>query len=249
MTRYKMTLRFLGTPFHGWQSQENAPAIQNIIQDALGQITQEKIHVTGCSRTDAGVHALAYVAHFDSNTYLPRKNLIEGMNSLLPKEIAVLDLQETHALFHARKDAKFKIYKYQILNSKIRDPLELNQAWHVQEPLECAAMARACQVLSGNHDFSCFQAADPHPRNPIRNMERCEMEWQDLLNEGKKIVFTFQSKGFLKYQIRNMVGTIVEVGQGKRTTPSLRELFDAKDRNLAGPTAPAYGLFLKEVEY
>ena len=248
MTRYKITLGFNGSPFHGWQSQDNAQAIQDWVQKALGEVLQEKVVLAGCSRTDAGVHALEYVAHFDSETTVPLESLRAGSNSHLPKEIAIFQIQEIHPDFHARKDAKAKIYQYRILNRPVRDPLAHQRIWHMDETLDVEAMKTAAHALEGTHDFSCFQGADPKPRNPVRTLLFCQVHESTSLQE-QTIEIELKSSGFLKYMVRNIVGTLVEIGRGKREALSMPALLESKDRKKAGATAPASGLYLKKVIY
>jgi len=247
--RLKLTLSFDGSIFSGWQTQSNGPSIQETVEKALHKIIGSKILLMGSSRTDAGVHALEGVAHFDTDTSIPLEGLLAGTNSHLPPEIVLIKLEEVAPNFHARKDAKLKTYHYLIYNRKIRNPFWEDRTWQITDPLNCKAMAEAAHLLRGEHDFSCFQAADPKPRNPLRTLKKCQVHEEKMPDGGTKIQIEVTSQGFLKYMVRNIVGTLVEVGKEKRLPQSLKELLQSKDRTLAGPTAPPDGLYLVKIEY
>ena len=242
--RYSLTIVFDGSEFCGWQRQENGLSIQEILEKNLSKITEEKIKVTGCSRTDAGVHALEFLAHFDSQTEIPSQKLQSGINSLSPKSMAILSLKEVPISFHARKNVKQKIYRYRIFNRRVRNPFLEKRAWHVPIPLNVKVMQKAAFQIQGKHDFSCFQASDPEPRNPLRTLDFCTVKHDSNL---KEIQIEIASRGFLKYMVRNIVGTLVEIGHEKRSIDHIMDLLKSKDRKLAGPTAPPHGLYLARV--
>lgn len=249
--RLRLTLSFDGEPYCGFQSQPNGPTVQAALEKALAQVTQQKAVVVGCSRTDAGVHARVYIAHTDTLSTLPVERLRAALNSLLPATIAVHDVADVKPRFHAQRSVKRKTYRYVILNAPVRDPLSRGRAWHLYENLNVGAMRAAGRALQGTHDFSCFQASDPLPRPARRKLLRCAVSARQLPPpmQGREITIDVEAPGFLKYMVRNIVGTLVEVGRGKRARNSMAKLLRSKDRKLAGPTAPAHGLTLHDLRY
>ncbi len=241
----KLILEYDGARYHGWQRQKNAPTIQEALETALARLTGEAIRVMGSGRTDAGVHALGQAAHFHTASRLPLSAFINGLNSLLPLDIAVLDAAEAAPDFHARKSARAKTYAYHILNRPLRSPLHMKYTWWIAQAMNLTAMQAAAQALRGEHDFSAFQASGSSIKNPVRVVTRAEWVQQppDLL------IFTITANGFLRGMVRSLVGTMVEVGRGKRPPEDLAELLQTGERRRAGPTAPPQGLFLVEVVY
>jgi tRNA pseudouridine38-40 synthase len=241
----KLTLEYDGARYHGWQRQKNAPTIQEAIEGALGRLTGEVIRVTGSGRTDAGVHALGQVANFRTASALPLSAFLNGLNALLPLDIAILDVEEVPRDFHARKGALAKTYAYHILNRPIRSPLERGRSWWISQPLDLKAMRQAASGLPGEHDFSAFKASGSGIKNPVRRV--LAANWEQ--SPDGSLIFTITATGFLRGMVRSLVGTMVEIGRGKRPPEDLADLLKSGERRGAGPTAPPHGLFLVEVVY
>jgi tRNA pseudouridine38-40 synthase len=246
MTRnIRLLLEYDGTRYHGWQRQPRELSIQQVVEEALGRLTGEEVRLIGSGRTDAGVHALGQVANFRTRSTIPLKAFREGLNSLLPWDIAVLQASEAPQEFHARKSARAKTYEYRILKRPVRSPLHHNYGWWLAAPLDLAAMAQAAALLPGEHDFSAFRASGSGNRNPVRQV--LAARWQTY--PGGWLRFTISATGFLRGMVRSLVGTMVEMGKGKTQPSLLAELLKNGQRRLAGPTAPPQGLFLVAVEY
>jgi tRNA pseudouridine38-40 synthase len=241
----KLILEYDGSRYHGWQHQKNAPTIQEALETALARLTGEAIRVMGSGRTDAGVHALRQVANFHTASRLPLSAFVNGLNSLLPLDIAVLDATEAAKDFHARKSARTKTYAYHLLNRPIRSPLNQPYTWWISQPLDFAAMQTAAAALLGEHNFSAFQASGSSIKSPVRSVTRAE--W--MPQQPDLLIFTITATGFLRGMVRSLVGTMVEIGRGKRPPSDLAELLHTGERRRAGPTAPPQGLFLVEVVY
>lgn len=244
MPRYKLTIEYDGTAYAGWQRQPNQPTIQATIEDALRSITQTESNVTGAGRTDAGVHALGQVASFQSEKELSREDWTRALNAVLPRDINVLSTEIAPADFHARYSARAKTYEYRILNRRERSALARDRAWHIRGPLDVAAMREAAGFLVGKHDFSSFQG---HPTDTEDAC--CDLMRLDVTKTGHIVRVGARGDRFLKQMVRAIVGTLVEVGHGKRPAQSLRDILAAQDRRAAGQTAPAHGLYLVRVEY
>jgi tRNA pseudouridine38-40 synthase len=245
MRNFKMIVEYDGTAYCGWQRQENGLTIQQVLEEAIQLITGEKVTVIGSGRTDAGVHALNQVAHFKSCSRLPVINIYRGMNSVLPPDIVVKELEEVTDDFHAQHDVKSKVYVYKICNQRLRPVLGRNYFWFIRFPLDLERMRKAAQFLIGTHDFSCFCATGTHVKDRVRTVIDMEIKAGD---EGL-IEITVEAHGFLKYMVRNIIGTLVEVGRGKRKPEEMKVIIESRNRKIAGVTAPACGLFLKEVKY
>jgi tRNA pseudouridine38-40 synthase len=245
MRNIKMILEYEGTRYHGWQYQVGRTTIQQVLEKCIGTITQEKIRVIGSGRTDAGVHALNQVANFTTNTTIEVRNLLRGINSLLPQDIVVKELMEMDGDFHARYDAKSKVYVYQIVNRPVRSALYSRYAWFIREPLDVERIRDTSALLIGTHDFSSFCAANCGIKNHVRTVMNIDVD----KNHRGMIKVNVEADGFLKYMVRNIVGTLSDVGKGKLSPTGLKGIVEAKDRRWAGITAPACGLFLKEVRY
>ncbi len=245
MRNIKIVVEYDGTGYHGWQRQRDDITIQQTIEEKIGVITQEKIKLIGSGRTDAGVHAIGQVANFKTESKIAEKNLLRGINSLLPKDIVIKSLVEVDERFHARYDAKSKIYFYQIFNSSVPSALYRYYSWFVHSPLDMNNMKTAAGQLIGSHDFSSFCAADNDTSDYMRKVMNVSV------NQGKDgiIRFFIEADGFLRYMVRNIVGTLVDVGRGELSPYKFLDIMKAKDRNMAGITAPPQGLFLKEVKY
>jgi tRNA pseudouridine38-40 synthase len=245
MRNFKMTVEYDGSAYCGWQRQDNGISIQQLLEEAIEKITGQKVSVIGSGRTDAGVHAMNQVGSFKCSTPLPAHKIFLGMNSVLPPDIVVKKLEERVDDFHALRDAKGKIYIYKIYNRKIRPALGRNYFWHVRYPLDINEMKKAAQYLLGTHDFSCFCATGTDVKDRVRTIVDIGMRTEE---EGL-IEITVESHGFLKYMVRNIIGTLVDVGRGKRKPEEMKLIIESKNRNIAGATAPSCGLFLKEVKY
>jgi tRNA pseudouridine38-40 synthase len=245
MRNLKIIIEYDGTGYHGWQRQRGDITIQQIIEEKIGLVTQEKIKLIGSGRTDAGVHAIGQVANFKTGSKIGETNLLRGMNSLLPGDIVIKSLIEVDERFHSRYDAKSKVYLYQIFNSPVPSALYRNYSWFVHFPLDIDNMKTAASPLIGSHDFSSFCAANNDTSDYIRKVINVS------INQGKDgiIKFFIEANGFLRYMVRNIVGTLVDVGRGKFLPSEFLDIMKARDRNRAGITAPPQGLFLKEVKY
>jgi tRNA pseudouridine38-40 synthase len=245
MRNFKMIVEYDGTAYCGWQRQENGITIQQVLEEAIQLITGEKVAVIGSGRTDAGVHALNQVGSFRCSTKLPVNKIFMGMNSVLPPDIVVKEMGEVAGEFHAQHDVKSKVYVYKICNQRLRPVLGRNYFWHIRFPLDLALMINAAQFLIGTHDFSCFCATGTHVKDRVRTITDIEIKTCD---DGL-IEIKVEAHGFLKYMVRNIIGTLVEVGRGKRKPEEMKPIIESRDRTIAGVTAPACGLFLKEVKY
>lgn len=245
MRNFKMIVEYDGTAYCGWQRQKNGISIQQTLEEIIQLITCKKVTVIGSGRTDAGVHALNQVANFKSDTRLPAEILFRGINGLLPQDIVLKSLEEVALEFHAQHDARAKVYVYRIYNSRLRPALGYNYFWFIHHYLDLPLMEQAAKYLIGRRDFSCFCATGSHVKDHVRTIT-------DIIikrDEGGLIEITMEAHGFLKYMVRNIVGTLIEVAQGKRPPDEMKEIIDSRDRNIAGITAPARGLYLKEVKY
>ncbi|RJR43026.1 MAG: tRNA pseudouridine(38-40) synthase TruA [Deltaproteobacteria bacterium] len=245
MRNIRLLLEYEGAAYHGWQRQKNALSIQEVLETALAKLTGEALRVHGSGRTDAGVHARGQVANFHTTSHIPLKAFYAGLNSLLPRDLAVLEAVEAPGDFHARKSARAKTYEYRILNRKESSPLNRRYAWLVRQTLNLEDMAQAAAMLLGEHDFSAFRASGGAPGHAVR--EVFNAAWQPEA-EGH-LRFSITATGFLRGMVRSLVGTMVEIGLGKRPPEDLAGLLKSGDRAGAGPTAPAQGLFLVEVLY
>ena len=245
MRNFKMIVEYDGSAYCGWQRQENGLTIQQLLEEAIQLITGEKTTVIGSGRTDAGVHALNQVASFKCSTNLPLNNIYRGMNSVLPPDIVVKEMEEVEGSFHAQHDVKSKVYVYKICNQRMRPALGRNFFWFIRFELDLALMREASRYLIGTHDFSCFCATGTDVKDRVRTIIGIEIKTcEDVLIEIK-----VEARGFLKYMVRNIIGTLVEVGRGKRKPEEMKVIIESKNRKIAGATAPACGLFLKEVKY
>jgi tRNA pseudouridine38-40 synthase len=241
----RLLVEYDGTRYHGWQRQAEGLTIQQVLEESLQRLTGEKAALIGSGRTDAGVHARGQVANFRTISSIPLQAFHKGMNSLLPKDIAVVEALEAEPVFHARKSARAKTYEYRILNRPTRSPLHHHYAWRIEAPLDLAAMAGAAGALPGEHDFTAFRASGSDNLNPVRRV--LAAEWRR--ESGGWLIFTVTATGFLRGMVRSLVGTMVAVGRGKAPPLILAELLASRARHLAGPTAPPQGLYLVEVFY
>jgi len=243
-----MTLEYDGSGYHGWQRQKNGLSIQEVLEERIAVITGERVKVIGSGRTDAGVHALGQVAHFRTACRIPAGNLLKGINSLLPADIAVKSLEDAVSGFHARIDARRKTYLYRIFNSPVRTALHRRYAWAVPWRLDLTAMQEAAAVLPGRHDFSSFCTVHTDAVSFEREIYRLEVSGVETA-AGPFLEIEVEADGFLRYMVRTIVGTLVEIGRGKRPAAAMEEILRDRNRGRAGMTAPPQGLFLKEVRY
>ena len=241
----KLVLEYDGTRYVGWQLQPNGPSIQAEVERALEALHKAPRRVIAAGRTDAGVHALGQVVSFLEREPLPVKAYLQGMNAILPADVAVRAATLEPDGFDARRSASGKRYRYRIENDPIRAPLSRHVAWQVYRPLDADAMRAAAVHLLGRHDFACFQAADCACAHAVRVVRRCEVAGAS----GGRIDVVLEATAFVRHMVRNITGTLVDVGMGKRTPESLPALLLTRDRALAGPTAPPQGLCLEEVLY
>jgi tRNA pseudouridine38-40 synthase len=242
--RIKLLLEYSGTRYHGWQLQPHAVTVQGRLEACLARITNGPVRLHAAGRTDAGVHALGQVAHFDTVSTMALPALVRGMNSLLPQDIVVRRAEEVPGDFHARYSARRKLYAYIVHNHSIPSALRALYAWHVPQPLDLSAMRTAARVLIGRHDFSAFRAASCTVRSPWR----CLMCLR-ITRHAERLVFALCADGFLRHMARNIVGTLVAIGRGRIAADAMPTILRSGQRQQAGPTAPAHGLFLVRVGY
>lgn len=245
MRNIKLVIEYDGTAYCGWQRQINGLSIQQLLEEAIGRITGEKSSVIGSGRTDAGVHAIAQVAHFHTASLLGEWNLLMGINSLLPSDIVLREIKEVDPSFHARFDVKSKVYLYRICNRSVRPALERHRAWFIWKPLDLEKIEEVLDLFRGRHDFTSFCCT--HTDNPDRTRTIFDI---GVTREANGIIaIVMEADGFLRYMVRNIIGILVDVGLGKCSREDITDILAAKDRKAAGVTAPAHGLFLKEVRY
>lgn len=242
---FKLTVEYDGTRFHGWQIQKNDPTIQAAIEKALATITGQQIRLNGAGRTDAGVHAVGQVANFHCDTRLEAEELQKGLNSLLPSDIVIRRCEIVDPSFHARFDAKSKLYRYSILNQPIPNAIGRQYVWFLRQPLDTAPMQEALLRFIGRHDFSAFEGAGSPRAHSVRTVTDADLR---LVSPGQ-LEISIRAEGFLRYMVRNIVGTTVAVGAGKLTVSAVGEILASGDRRQAPPTAPPHGLCLIEIEY
>ena len=245
MRNIKLVVEYDGTDYKGWQIQTSEPTIQGVIEEKLGIILNRETRITGSGRTDAGVHALNQVAHFLTRSKIDPELLKKGLNSLLPPDIVVKELSEVDADFHARYSAKSRVYKYLIWNGNTLSPFYRRFSWHLHNQLDIEKMREAAECLIGWHDFASFQGADSKDRTSEREIMRFAIRGR---LKGW-IITTVEASAFLRHMVRNIMGTLIEVGKGGMTVEEFRDILESKDRSKAGITAPPQGLFLKEVKY
>jgi tRNA pseudouridine38-40 synthase len=241
----RMVLRYDGTRFLGWQSQRGGNTVQDILEEKILLMTGESVRLIAAGRTDAGVHALHQVCHFHCRFDLAPGSLRRGLNSLLFPDIHVSRVEYAPPDFHARYGVKSKIYEYRLLNRPDPDPFLRSYTWHIPSPLNLKAMEQCLATLAGEHDFSSFMSSGSSVRDATRLLMKAEIQ---TAGDGL-LLMSFQANGFLRHMVRNLVGTLVEVGRGRRDSEGFLEIFHAKDRRMAGVRAPAHGLFLKKVFY
>jgi tRNA pseudouridine38-40 synthase len=237
-------ITFDGSLYHGWQVQQNAVSVQQVVQDALERVLKVRPGIVGCSRTDSGVHANEFAFHFLTDSRIPCESLVKALNVNLPKDIAALRCTDAPADFHARYDVVYKEYIYKIYNKEIRSPFYHNRALFYPQPLDIAAMQQAANGFLGKHDFSSLCAAGSSVTDNTRNVMLSEVE-----ANGDLVIYRVRADGFLYNMVRIMTGTLLWVSQGKIKPDDIDNIINARDRNMAGPTAPPQGLYLNRVFY
>ncbi len=250
MRNIRLILAYDGTDFRGWQRQPDAPTIQGCLEDALQKLTGAPAQVFGSGRTDAGVHALHQVANFHTASTIPCANFVKALNDLLPPTVRIKGADDVATAFHARYDVRCKTYRYRMVLTPVCSPLLWRFVWHYPYPLDRAQMAQAAGLFEGEHDFTSFAAADGQEeedtKSRVRVILRSRLLWRP---RSSMLVYEVTGKGFLRYMVRNIVGTLIEVGRGKLAPSDIPSILAARDRTQAGPTAPAQGLCLMNVEY
>jgi tRNA pseudouridine38-40 synthase len=239
-----------GTEFSGWQVQPDAATIQGLLSSAIGRITGENVLPQGSGRTDAGVHALAQVANFATESVIPAGNFQRALNDVLPPAIRVLQVEEVAVDFHARRSAQAKTYRYRIYRGDICPPFLARYVWHYPYPLAEGVMMEAARAVEGEHDFTSFAAVDPERAQEGRIASNVRTVFSSRFErEGEELIYTVRGRGFLHHMVRNLVGTFVLVGKGTLQVSDIARILHEKDRSAAGATAPASGLCLVSVEY
>lgn len=253
MRNIRLTIAYDGTDFHGWQRQPHAPSIQEALETRIARITGERATLYGSGRTDAGVHAAGQVANFKTDSPIPCGSLVKALNDALPVSIRVRKAEIVSTDFHARYSAKAKTYRYRILQAAMCPPFLGRYVDHHPYPLDVRRMTRAARLLEGEHDFTSFAGSDParkekelQENSNVRQVFRSRIAVRKQL---RMIIYEIRGSGFLHHMVRNIVGTLLEVGSGKLAPEDLRAILKARNRGKAGPTAPASGLWLVKVEY
>ncbi len=255
MKKIKLLLEYDGTDYQGWQIQKTGLTIQSILEEKIVKITGNKSGIIGASRTDAGVHALGQVAAFRTETNLPTEKIKGALNALLPQDIRILDVSEVDNSFHSRNDVRRKSYFYIISNQKKPSAFVHKYALTVRQFLEFKSIVEASHILIGRYNFSSFMGAGSDIKDPVREIfsldieKLAEMNFMTACITGEFIRIRIDADGFLKHVARNIVGTLVEIGRGRIPPHHMEKILKSHDRKLAGPTAPAHGLFLEKIEY
>ncbi len=260
MRNLRLILSYDGAEFAGWQVQPGRTTVQGALASAIGRLSGENVLPQGSGRTDAGVHALAQVASFRTASVIPAENWMRALNDILPTSIRVLEVSEAAPEFHARTSARGKTYRYRIHRGATCPPFLARYVWHYPYPLEESAMVEAAGVVVGEHDFTSFAAVDPErveriaagedvATGNIRTTNVRTIFSSSWSREGEELIYTVRGSGFLHHMVRNLVGTFLLMGKGAVSREDLRRILDARERTAAGPTAPASGLYLVEVEY
>ncbi len=240
----RLLLAYDGAPYLGWQVQPQGPTIQSVLQDGLRRITGELVCVKGSGRTDTGVHALGQVANFHTLSTMKPLSFAHALNSIIPPTISVLRADEVDTGFDAQFSAASKLYRYRVINSVMRSPFEHGRAWNINMRLDVESMTIASQMLLGNNDFTSFRASGCVASSPFRTLTRC-----DVATEAELITFELEANGFLRHMVRNIVGTLIEVGRKRFSTDDFAAIIAARDRKRAGMAAPPQGLYLVRVDY
>lgn len=248
MTRWKLTIEYHGAPYCGWQRQNGQPSVQEEVEKAIAKFCQQDVRVHAAGRTDTGVHATGQIAHFDldyGTRPLTGFDVAKAINAYLrPQPIAILKAEEAGDDFHARFNATNKLYRYRILNRVAPIAIDQGFAWHVWKPLDVPLMNKVAQNLLGTHDFTTFRDSECQAKSPVRSISRIE-----LVRKNDEVFMEVEGRSFLHHQVRNMIGTLVMVGEGKWNEDDFMKAFHARDRTKGGKTAPADGLTLVRIDY
>ena len=247
MRNIKLVIAYDGTNYLGWQRQKTGPTIQGDLEETLARLVGHKVRLRAAGRTDAGVHALGQVANFLTTSKISLDDLQRALNALLPKDIAVVSVEEMHIKFNAQYDARYKTYFYQIYNHAVRNPIWRLYSWWVPQKLDLESMRRCLPLFVGKKDFASFRKTGSEIKTTVRTVYRAELK--RAVGIAGMIRCEISARGFLRYMVRNIVGALVMVGLGKLSPEELASILEAKDRSLAPPPAPPQGLFLKEVIY
>jgi tRNA pseudouridine38-40 synthase len=256
MRNIKLVLQYDGTDYSGWQSQKQGETtLQSVLEDRMLRLTGRATRIVGSGRTDAGVHALGQVAHCRTSSGLDVPTMQRALNAMLPDDIRVVSVEEVDGSFHPRYSAVGKRYAYLIVNSQNVSPFLNRYLWRVPKPLNLREMKKAADAFVGEHDFKAFMASGSNVKSTVRELwdvsvtQRRNYGFLGFSLQGKFIRISLEGSGFLRHMVRNIVGTLVEVGKGKIDADAVQEIIAAKKRKLSGPTAPAMGLFLEKVFY
>lgn len=245
MSRFKITIEYDGTGYVGWQRQAEGRSIQSAIESALTGLSGETPTVGGAGRTDAGVHALGQVGHFDLDRDFDADTIRDGLNAHLRDDtIVIREAARVMADFDARFSATARHYRYRILNRRAPPALDRGRVWHVPAPIAVEAMQEGAKALVGNHDFTTFRSAECQAKSPVKTLDRLE-----IARQGEDIVIEASARSFLHSQVRSMVGTLARVGTGAWAPEQVAEVLEARDRAACGPLAPPHGLYLTAVDY
>jgi tRNA pseudouridine38-40 synthase len=241
----RLIITYEGTGYFGWQRQVNRPTIQGTIEEKIGIMVGKPVSIIGAGRTDAGVHALFQVANFRVFSTITPPVFLKALNSMLPDSIIIKGAEYVTLDFHARYDAKSKVYEYRIYNEKLRSPFLRNYVWHISRLLDLQAMEECLEIIKGAHDFSHFCSAGDGKIDPVRNMIQAGLKSQ----KDSLLIFNFEANGFLRHMVRNIMGTIVKVGLGEISPAHFAEILESKNRRHPMAKAPPGGLYLKDVRY
>jgi len=241
----RLVVSYDGTRYHGWQRQKNGLTIQEVLEERLQVMTKSPVTLLASGRTDAGVHALNQICNFKTRSQIPIDAFQRGLNALTPPDIHIKDVADVSLEFHSRYSAKSKIYEYRILNRENPDIFRRNALWHIRFPLQLEKMSVCLALIKGRHDFSAFKSSGSGNTDPIRNILKTLTE----KDEDGVLRMVVEGNGFLRHMVRNIVGTLVEVGAGRMDVNGFREVLESGDRRLAGRKAPPQGLFLMVVKY
>jgi len=245
MQRYQIKVEYDGTNFVGWQYQKNGLSIQEILQKAIFQFSKEKVTVTGAGRTDAGVHAICQIAHFDLEKKIKKKNFILGVNQYIGNNsVTILNIKKVNNKFHSRFNAIKRTYQYVIINRQSPLALQKNKAWHIRKKLDLKAMKKGAKLLLGTHDFSTFRASSCSAKSPIKTLDKISIK-----KNKERIIIKFTSKSFLQQQIRSMVGCMKYLAEGKWKLDDFKNAFKSKKRSNCARPAPSCGLYLTKISY
>jgi tRNA pseudouridine38-40 synthase len=243
--RYKLTIEYDGTPFAGWQVQADQPTVQGVLMAAIAALSGEQAPLQGAGRTDAGVHARGQVAHVDLVRDWDTDTVRDALNAhLRPHPVAILAAEKVQDDFNARGSAVRRHYLYRILNRRADLTLDLGRAWRVPRPLDSGAMHAAAQRLTGRHDFTTFRSTECQAQSPVKTLDQL-----DVTRDGDEVCVLASARSFLHNQVRSMVGSLVQVGEGKWSADDLAQALEARDRTACGPVAPPDGLYLMKVDY